>query len=233
MKIIFVDDEELVREGLSRQLCKYRPNWAVEGIFSNGREALDYLSDHAVDVMLTDIRMPVMDGLELTSITAERYPDLKSIILTGYAEFDYARRALRSGVTEYLLKPLEYQNILELLDEMERKCARRPYLSKMDKAVSYIHEHYRDSGLTLTEVAEQVGLSAAHFSRMFKQDRGVTFIQYLTDLRIKQAAFLLENSPLKIYEVGRESGYQDCHYFYNLFKKHYDMTPLQYRESKN
>jgi YesN/AraC family two-component response regulator len=233
MKIIVVDDEELVREGLSRQLRKYRPNWAVEGIFSNGREALDYLSDHKVDVMLTDIRMPVMDGLELTSITAERYPDLKSIILTGYAEFDYARRALRSGVTEYLLKPLEYQNILELLDGMERKCTRSPYLSKMDKAVYYIHEHFRDSGLTLTEVAEQVDLSAAHFSRIFKQDQGVTFIQYLTDLRMKQAAFLLEHTSLKIYEVGREAGYQDCHYFYNLFKKHYDMTPLQYRESKN
>ncbi|MNW37748.1 putative response regulatory protein [compost metagenome] len=233
MRIIMVDDEELVREGLSKQLRKYRSHWKVDRVFANGRQALDYLSCHQADVMLTDIRMPEMDGLELVKAASEMAPGMKSVILTGYAEFDYAREAIRYGVADYLLKPLEYQSIIELLDRLERENGRSPYLGTMEKALYYIEEHYRDSSLSLTKVADHVNLSSAHFSRMFKLENGEPFIQYLTGLRLKQAAFLLEYSQLKIYEVGREVGYQDSHYFYNLFKKHFEMTPLQYREAKN
>lgn len=232
MRLILVDDEHLVTMGLSGQLRKYRPNWDIGGLFGSGSEALAYLRDHPVDVVITDIRMPDMDGLALIKHTAELYPAVKSVILTGYAEFEYARTAIKHGVIEYFLKPIEYQSIIALLDRLERELAPERTLGTLERAMTYIEENYRNASLSLGEVAEHVNLSAAHFSRTFKQERGAPFIQHLTQLRLNEAALLLEHSPLKVYEVGQAVGYHDQHYFYHLFKKHFGQTPLQYREAK-
>ncbi|MFD0713502.1 response regulator [Paenibacillus sp. GCM10027626] len=230
MKILLVDDEERVTQGLSRQLQKYRGHWEIAGTFTTGHQALEFLAHQTADVMLTDIRMPEMDGLELVRQASALHPQLKAVILTGYAEFEYAQSAIKFGVVRYLLKPVEYQAVIELLDQLEKTITPEQWLGTIDKALLYIDEHYSDSTLSLTGVADYVELSAPHFSRLFKQEKRESFIQYLTRLRLQQAAFLLENSQLKVYEIGQAVGYNDQHYFYNLFKKHYNVTPLQFRE---
>lgn len=116
--ILLVDDEQLSRTLLENRLSKL-PCATVIGC-SNGLSAKNYLLEHVVDIVITDIRMPFMDGLELVSFISRFCPDCQRVIISGYGEFEYAKRAIQYGVKDYLLKPVQMQN-LENIVEMCRQ----------------------------------------------------------------------------------------------------------------
>ena len=105
-QMIVVDDEAELREGISNYFPWESLNIRVTGIFENGRTAFAYLKAHPVDIVLTDIRMPFMDGLELSRLIRKELPDTEIIILSGYQEFEYAKEAIKLGVAQYLSKPI-------------------------------------------------------------------------------------------------------------------------------
>lgn len=114
--LIIVDDEEITRIAISGYIQKKHPAFQVAGIFSNGADALRFLQEHPVNVVITDIRMPRMDGLELVAHIHENHPGIFVIIISGYSEFEYARKAIRYGVVNYLLKPLDFAELSQNLD---------------------------------------------------------------------------------------------------------------------
>jgi two-component system, response regulator YesN len=140
-KVMLVDDEILVRESIRDCV-----NWSREGFeycadASDGELALPLLEAHRPDILITDIKMPFMNGLELSSVVRERYPDTKIIILSGHDEFEYARSALRIGVEEYCLKPVSAADIVELLREMSSRIDReREAQAKLEKRLRGDHE---------------------------------------------------------------------------------------------
>ncbi|MBE1440815.1 response regulator transcription factor [Paenibacillus sp. OAS669] len=118
LKIAIVDDEERIRLGLSKIIRKASAQYEVVGSYTNGMEALQALTDLEVHVVITDIQMPALNGLELIEQLKKIKPSLAFIVLSGYSEFEYARQALRFGVSEYLLKPVNKQELYGALERL-------------------------------------------------------------------------------------------------------------------
>ena len=371
LKIFVVENEPFIRKGIITYINRKSEEFQVVGEAGDGEIAYPEIIKTEPDILITDIMMPYMNGLELGELLQEKLPDLNLIITSGYREFVYARRAIRIGVVDYLLKPIfeedlfasiykaqteiledrKYKSMTEELkwarkrkeelqngllslgqvdiktwnknsieiflkkglkkeakeftdkyiesageDNMESVLFRqyvvidiqlaaisflselkddtglgslvkdtqefsshiksreetREYIRQMlercieirdslagnqhgwmiEKAKGYIQNHfYKD--ISLNSVADYVGISPNHFSRIFSQETGTTFIDYLTQVRMVHAEEMLRCTNQKISEICEKIGYRDSNYFYTLFKKRYGCTPSAYRKKRN
>ncbi|WP_338541900.1 response regulator [Paenibacillus tundrae] len=141
-RVLLVDDEEDVREGLVVEVDWEALDLRIVGLAENGREALEMAERVEPDIVITDISMPFMDGLELARRLRERNPLVKVVILTGYDEFDYARQAVSISVDEYLLKPFSAGHLMELLTRLRAQMAAE-VAERED--VQHLREHYYSS----------------------------------------------------------------------------------------
>ncbi|MBE5826973.1 MAG: response regulator [Butyrivibrio sp.] len=247
-KVMIVDDEKYVRMGI-----KTETDWALIGCevvaeASNGLEALEMAEETRPDLVVSDIRMPKMDGIELAEKLTEKYPGVKVIFLTAYNEFEYARQAIRIGVSDYLLKPFQdgeleasIQRLLHLhpnapassseLEEQLIPLKRKEEVANryVQTAITYIEEHYPDVDFSLGKLAESMSVSEGHISRLFKSETDQSINNYLTRYRIKRAMDYLKDVNVKVYEVAEKVGYQDIAYFSNTFKKLVGKTPSDYQ----
>lgn len=108
MRVFIVDDERIIREGLCRMVRRLGEDWSVVGTAANGGDAIDQMSKIGpVDLLITDVRMPVMNGLQLISKIRDQWPSMNIIVLSGYNDFEYIRHALLNRVSDYLLKPIK------------------------------------------------------------------------------------------------------------------------------
>ena len=382
MKVFLVEDEIIMREGIRNNIDWKKEGFEFVGEASDGELAYPLIQDSKPDILITDIRMPFMDGLELSRRVKQEMPDIKIIVLSGYDEFEYAREGIRIGITEYLLKPIDGNKLLEAVKrvaqlirsergsqlelktgkeqdfginnqvkeegaavqhssarqeaelgilevgkldrrvaerflktglksevsdfiddyfssfginniqsllfrqyvttdmyftavsmleglgyengELAKHCgeirdinnvlssvesnkeylkkvlttaidlreavSRKKYHSLLEEAKSYIQQHYDDVNISLNSVAASVNLSPNHFSSIFSQEMGKTFVEYLTSVRMEKAKELLRTSSLKSAEIASDVGYKYARYFCYLFKKNQDCTPKEYRQ---
>ena len=379
MEVLIVDDEILIRDGLAKEL-----DWAALGFESvitteNGIEALAHIDMKAPDLILTDIRMPFMTGLEMTEKLRENHADICIIIISGHEEFEYAKAAIKFSVFEYILKPInlnelsgavararqwierkaireenEYfkmigwkHNIDEDYSEMQRRVANEhgkdagdiddcevselqnaladggreeimaaydmmkkkfsemrrchqiilriacsniffafksnlesnggdleaifdkpthvfhsiiicesmdemfdaldsavgsmldyrddlttgKYMNEVEIAERYIKKNYTDFSLSLDDVANHVKKNPCYFSTVFKKKSGMSFTNYLTNLRIEKAMALLKGTDMRTYEISYEIGYENPSYFSTVFKRITGMSPKDFRDS--
>ncbi|WP_167357155.1 response regulator [Paenibacillus pectinilyticus] len=151
-KILIVDDEFEIREGLNSFYWE-RFQFQAIGLAANGKQALDLMQRNDVDVVITDIKMPVMDGIELSREISIHYPHVKIVILSGYKEFSYARDALQAGVSEYLLKPVDLKNLsesmmkLKLQMDAERQSSQKlqSYANQLANSLPAARDHFFQS----------------------------------------------------------------------------------------
>ena len=245
MKLLIADDEEITRQGLKRM------NWQSLGISeiqeaANGKAAMQIIRKFRPDLILTDIQMPGMTGLELAKLIHEEKILCKVIILTGYEVFDYAKRAVACQVFEYLLKPSSSEEILstikramEALREDYRIMQKREESvdpkeemeenSPFEKILRYLGENYMNE-ITLTSLAEAVHFSAAYCSRYIKKESSYTFTQLLFMIRMLKAAELIAATNEKIFLICEKVGINDQRYFSKQFKKMFHKTPLEFRK---
>ncbi|RKX84878.1 MAG: hypothetical protein DRP58_06605 [Spirochaetes bacterium] len=120
-KLIFVDDEAIVRDGISSCIPWGQNNFELTGLFEHGLQALEYMKENSVDVVISDINMPRMDGLTLSREIEEKYPDVMVLLLTGYDEFEYAQEAIKSKVREFLLKPITADELSKVLKHLKEE----------------------------------------------------------------------------------------------------------------
>lgn len=241
-KLIIVDDEDSIRDGIADCYPWEDLGFEVAGTFTDGKEALNYIERFRADAVLSDVRMPKMDGLELACVLSRDYPSIQTVLLSGYAEFEYAQRALRYGVKEYILKPIQYDTILrvftnlrESLDQiygLRRADEPSPgyYNQIVDQVISYLEEHYANA--SLEEASVLVALSPNYLSKIFKRKTGRNFSEYLLDFKMEKAAELLTDITIKIYEVAAAVGYDNPKNFSRAFKSYYGKTPRQFREQE-
>lgn len=119
--VIVVDDERIIREGLEKYINKKVNGFHVEACFKDGSDAIEFLKNHRIDVVMTDIKMAVTSGLEVAEFVRAKLPDAKIIILSGYGEFEYAQRAMSCGVNQYLLKPTKNDEISRTFSEIKKE----------------------------------------------------------------------------------------------------------------
>lgn len=387
--LIIIDDEDITRIAVNEYIQENHPHFEVNRMFSNGADAFQYLRENTVNVVITDIRMPRMDGLELSRLIYETFPSTIVIIISGYSEFEYAKKAINYGVTSYLLKPLDFQELSQNLTDAERKldalhietnseeediqlfftdligglipksselikrfnqlnldgsindykgCLMTILLEKnnvlakwkygqdniynalqncirmllpqyhvyhlfrsgirfcfiilstqelptvsiveltsslsdllhftcdiqihsqfesinalaagkyqdisasdkttlerfsadenvtIQKAIEYIQAHFAED-ISREDVAEAVFLSSAYFSRFFKQKTGLSFIDYLTTIRMQKAIDLL-GTQMKIIDIANKVGYQSRNRFFINFRQYTGYNPTEYR----
>ncbi|MCD8170318.1 MAG: response regulator, partial [Clostridiales bacterium] len=214
----------------------------VSGTFPNGKNALDYIERYLVDVVLSDIRMPKMDGLELARAISKGYPNITVVLLSGYAEFEYAQEALRFGVKEYILKPIKYDTIIRVFSKIHENLDSSRGIRKIDEqspgyydiivdqVTRYVEEHYQDANLE--DASTLVSLSPNYLSKIFKRKKGKNFSEYVLDVKMEKAAGLLRNITLKTYEVATAVGYDNPKNFSRAFKQYCGKTPKEFREQE-
>ncbi|MCC3375977.1 response regulator [Cohnella sp. REN36] len=345
MKILIVEDEPVIRRGVMKLLENSHIAIAEMREARNGEEALHAIAESKPDVVLTDIEMNVMNGLDLIERIRERHADMELIVLTGHADFHYVQRALRHQVADYLLKPITQDGLNQVLsktllrdpakwtslmdldsirtmaeivgalarDVMAERggdagsrlrqwfgyCAERDYswtefkrimshfellyrselylllkedplahspvelrvagsIDEMranweqylaeaiaaisdkrsprnkrvvDEAIRFIEARYGDKELNLQAIAAHAKVSPAYMSKMFREVMAKPITQFLNDYRLERAgAYLLEHADAKIAVVADACGFNDYPYFSKVFKKHYGVSPMEYRE---
>ena len=147
-KVLLVDDEEEVRIGIKNKIDWNHYGFEVIGEAENGREALDFFDESVPDIVITDINMPFMDGLELTAAIKDEYPAVKIIILTGFDDFKFAQTSIKYGVTDYILKPVLPKDINELLEKLKNQILSE-IAEKED--IEKLRLHYQESLPVLKE----------------------------------------------------------------------------------
>lgn len=253
MKLIIVDDEPRHRRGLANVIAKIRPDYKINQ-FKNANEALDFLKENRVDIIITDIKMPILDGLAFIKNYQENKFNTKIIILSGYANFEYAQNAIGLGVFDYILKPIDLDKVKEMINKVENsikedeekrlkdinmiKLRRQDLQEKLneDKTkalfnvyIDYIKENYMKD-ISLEKISSRFNFNASYFSTMFKENAGMSFVKYLLKIRMENACELLIKSNKKIYEISDLVGYKDCKYFNRVFKKEMKVSPEEYRK---
>jgi len=246
-RVMIIDDEESARK-LMRALIKWEDlNMVVAGEAASGIEAINIIDDIKPDIVFVDISMPFMDGIEFTTIATQRYPNLIIIIMTAIDQFEYARKCVSLPVFEYMLKPMVRAEIIKALERAKEKLAgEEDYWEELkeesDSGESeetdsielikkYVKDNYTDSGINLTQVAADFGFSSSYLSRKFKQDVGMNFVEYLTDLRMKKAIELAK-SNVKMFKTAAEVGIPDPNYFSRCFKKYTGKSYSDYATDK-
>lgn len=238
-KVLLVDDEPWVLRGIRGFFNTMEEEYSVIGEAENGRDALELAKRECPDIVISDIRMPDMDGLAFVEALRENNIRARVIMLSGYAEFEYARRALCLGVDNYLLKPLDRRELRDALEriktgiekEKQAKQEEESEYSEISAIMADIDSSYTED-FTLNDLAEKYSLSTSHLSGVIKQETGKTFTEHVAERRIRKAEQYLRNERYSVAEVGRMVGYHDYYYFTKWFKKLTGMTPSKYRRDR-
>lgn len=247
LKVVVVEDEYYVRKGIVQTFDWKKLDCEVVGEASNGRDGITVIEEQKPDLVIVDIEMPVIDGLEMVKILKSKQCKAEFIFLTAHQKFTYVHSALKLEAVDYLLKPFHYEELEACvrkvkirLHKVDQETSKTLLLTEdeiraeniyIKQAVSYVREHYTEE-ILVTEVADHLNLSEAYFCRLFKKETGYTFGQYLTNYRIHVAAGLLANFPMKVSEAAVQVGFSDSNYFSITFKKIMEMSPSEYQELK-
>ena len=203
-RLLIADDEESIREGVAEYIRRNCPAWEVAGVARDGREALTLCMKLLPDAVLTDITMPHMNGLEFLESLADILPDAKLLVLSGYDQFEYAVQAMRLGVSDYLLKPLDTAKLVAALDrfaaELESQALRWKQAETLRRRVEKNHflelKHYFSAALRgeeLPALSAPDTLSATQFSAYCcvlcdGLDQNQPLLQQLLDQRLYGSA---------------------------------------------
>lgn len=253
IKIIIVEDEEMIRRGLVHTMDWLSMGALVVADAKNGKEGLNLILELRPDVVMTDIKMPLMDGFEMLEKAKEIY-SFHSIILTSYQEFDYAKKAISLDAMDYLLKPVTEEDLKKTLLKIQEKISFKENWGEKstDKlqhdfeqmilknraknyyvqvALDRLMESYHDR-VSIESIALELGVSASYLSRKFKQITNRTYLEILNEYRVIQAVKLLGEGRYRVSEVAEKTGFSDYKHFYSVFKKYTGMTPSDYAKGE-
>lgn len=241
IRLVIAEDEDSIREKIENYIRK--SSTVIDEVYgaSTGQEALDLIFRYHPQILLLDIQMPLKDGIKVLQEATIAGVCPKTIILSGHDTFTYAQKAIRYGVSDYLLKPCRSIEILQKLEYLaleavpEREIANSPEEDTessgnrfVEDALQYMEEHYPEQ-ITQPIVAEKLGVSAGYLSTLFTRHMNCGFTECLNKIRISRACDYFVDSGIKTYEVAYRVGFHDEKYFSNVFKKIMGVTPSQYR----
>ncbi len=243
-KIVMAEDEELQLNSLVKKVEKFCPGFTVVGTAQTGSQAYKLICEKAPDILISDIRMPVMSGIELMEKARIMFPELQFIIISGFSEFEYARSAIRLQVSDYLLKPVETEELQKALNKIRLKLQERAQEESAAfngdsenktaeqvafAVIEYLQHHYNEE-VNLNQIASALHYSPSYLTKIFVQQYDTTPSKYMISLRMQKAQQLLAHNPeLSVRQIGETVGYPEQGYFSRIFKKYVGVSPLEYR----
>ncbi len=236
LRVVLVDDEIMIREGFKRLFDWAAHECEVVGEAADGMEALAQIDHLQPDIVIMDINIPIINGLKVIQTGRMRYPDMAFIIVSGYDDFSYCREALRMRITDYILKPVNYEEFGSCIDRLKITLYENRKTEEQDNQeertitgiIRYLQENLAEE-ISLNILADKFHLSPQYISQLFKNEIGVNFLAYLTNIRMERAKKLLITTSLSIGEISEKCGYADYRVFTKAFKKEEGSTPSQYR----
>ena len=251
IKILIADDEQFEREILAQIVDSRFSREAQSRMAENGRRAVDVATLWGADIILMDIEMPGIDGIEAAKQILLQRPDCKIIFVTAYSLFTYAHEAVKLGARDYILKPVDPSEVERAIwqamaqreshQQLEAMAPEASLLQEdvphdkttalMAKVKKYLQNNYMMYDISLDSVSAILNINSSYFSTQFKRTFGVNFVEYLTDLRIRAAKELLQDPMRPAAEVASMVGYESANYFARAFKKRTGLTPTEYRRS--
>ena len=245
--VVVAEDEELLLNNLVQKIQKADPDFQVTGTAQTGEQAFALVVKLTPDLVITVIRMPVMDGMALLTKVRSQFPFTKFIITSGFSDFEYAKKAITLKVSDYLLKPVDPDELHDALQKIkhEFQIAKKDYEAVFNAGTAsmtpsqiasvlrdFIIKNYSDD-INLNLIADNVNYSPGYLTKIFCKAYDCSPTKYLTNLRMHHAQKLLLNEPsLSVRQIGEMCGYHDQGYFSRIFKKHTGKSPLEYRDEK-
>lgn len=250
MKILIVDDEELTRRGIISSIDFEELGISEIYTADDGLSGLEEARIRKPDIIISDVRMPRMTGIEMLQTLTGELPELVAILMSGFSDREYLKAAIKLKAVSYVDKPIQISELNEALkvavDEVnnKRSIAKSTTPASADEAVEkvasdnvtiklikeYISENYSNSSLSVRDIGEHVQLSVSYVCTYFKNETGVTLNQYLTEFRMEKAKELLSDPRNKVSEISEKVGYNDGNYFSKSFRKFTGISPTEYRE---
>lgn len=244
--VVVAEDEELLLHNLVEKIHRTGLGFHVAATAQTGLQAYEAVKEHNPDLLVTDIRMPVMNGIELLEKVRNHYPLTRFIITSGFSDFEYAKSAIRLRVCEYLLKPIDPEELrtalLEIRSqfEVERseysdifndEMTRNPPERIAEVLNDYLIHNY-NININLNLIAANMNYSSSYLTKIYQQKYDTTPSKFITSLRMSHARqYLLHNPELSIKQIGELVGYHDQGYFSRTFKKQTGLSPFDFRES--
>lgn len=252
-KLLIVEDEEMIRKGLAYMTDWEKLGYIVVGEAANGRDGIEMIYAMEPDLVITDIRMPFVDGIHLLEQTRDAC-EYEAIIMSGYDEFEYAQKAISLGVSEYFLKPVEPEELEKVVARVTAKLDEKRRLMRMretqfparstildpallgvrpngnrhvERMLEYVRQNY-STKISLGDLSEAIGLSVSYLHNKFKEETGYTFNDYVNRYRIRQSIRLMTQTEMKIYEIAAAVGFQDYKYFNQVFRKYIGASPSEF-----
>lgn len=228
-----VEDEQVIREGIKVLLEEVIMGYEVLWEAANGQRALEILNIEIPELIITDIRMPKMDGIDFITLLREKYKEVPVIVVSGYDDFIYVRDALRLGVKDYLLKPINRKELTSILETISIDKEKD---NNQDNNEPVIIHHIKDlidknleGDLSLDYISKALNLHPNYISNLFRKHTNLKLSDYIMTRRMDKAKELLKQTNLKVYDIAFLTGFSNPKYFSSVFKKHAGMTPHQYR----
>lgn len=250
-QIVIVEDSKILRQGMVLTYDWAAQNCQIVGEADNGEDGLAMIRKTNPDIVITDIRMPVCDGLEMIKTLRDDNDQTVCIVISAYDEFEYAQRAMQLGVQEFLVKPFENAELNMVLErsiqrveqmrqyrqiEKQQRMLSGDYVAKegdlraryAERAITYIRNHYAEN-IAIQDIANELSMSESHLSRVFRESMDCTLGEYIAKYRINIACELLKDVRLRVSQVATRVGYADSRYFSVIFRRIVGMTPNSYR----
>ncbi|MEF7611490.1 response regulator [Enterococcus casseliflavus] len=240
-QVFLVDDEPWNLVALEKMIDWQSLGFSIVGEADDGEIAWERICKNHLDVIITDIRMPNLGGLELIHRIRKQNYDVEVIFISGFEEFSYVKESLRLEAVDYLLKPVQQTELVEVLQRIKGKLdqdqKKNDFIEEIGyhsqntiliKTMDYLEKHYQEK-LKLADLANLFGLSENYFAAQIKRTTGRNFTDLLLELRIKKAKELLAGTNLSVAEIADTVGYTDYFYFTKVYKKATGLTPAQFR----
>ncbi len=238
VRVLLVDDEPFILKGLHVLIDWQKVGFKVCGDCSNAEDAFEYITEKKPHLVICDIKMPGMSGLELLQKVREQFgSNPYFIMLSGYSDFDYVRTAFKNNCTDYLLKPVNRNELYESLDKVkqlylethEEESSEKPVQGILSQVLEDMKLHFSDN-LTLKDMGQKYFVNATYLGQVFAKKFGESFKDCLNRLRVEEAARLLEETDKPVYKICEQIGYKDFDYFINKFVSIKAESPSKYRK---
>ncbi len=243
--VVVVEDEKLIAKNIAKNIELVNENFKVISIESNGEDALSFIKHNTPNVIFTDIQMPVMDGIELIKQISEYNNYIKCVVLSGHDDFTYAKSSIEYGVFAYLLKPINLEELSDILKRLELDFLSSHEMFTSTQMLSpysaddiaslvkkYIESNYQKP-ITLNIIADHFSFSPSYLTKIFLKHTNITPSKYILNYRINIAKQLLGDFTLSIKIIANMVGYTDPFHFSKSFKQVTGISPASYREGLN
>ncbi|TDT68010.1 AraC family two component transcriptional regulator [Hypnocyclicus thermotrophus] len=256
IKILIVEDESIIRKGLIYTINWLEMGCIVIGDAENGEKGLEKINKLLPDVVITDIKMPRINGLEMIEKAKKKF-DFETIIISSYSEFEYAKQAIHLEVFDYLLKPIDEEKLKKIIEKVKIKIKDKKIYNEIKekienkkenleiininyymysneqiskrilKMIEYIKENYNKK-ISIEDIADKLDCSSGYLSRKFREETGITFNNFVNKYKIQKSIELLNSGKYKVYEIADMLGFNNYKYFAQVFKNYMNCSPLKF-----